>query len=122
MDECATKNGGCQQECSNALGTFACSCNAGFVSASNLCVDVDECQTANGGCSQNCLNTNNGSFLCSCSEGYRLSGLTSCVGEWALISKDMVMIINFILIYVYVFSSTVSLVEMYGCCRKTIFM
>ena len=34
--------------------------------------DVDECMTNNGGCSDTCDNTD-GSFVCSCDEGYMLA-------------------------------------------------
>lgn len=35
VDECATNNGGCAQVCSNTLGSFSCSCAAGYVLASD---------------------------------------------------------------------------------------
>ena len=38
----------------------------------NCFADINECQTDNGGCSQTCENTN-GSYHCSCSEGYQLT-------------------------------------------------
>ncbi|PSN46655.1 Tolloid-like protein 1 [Blattella germanica] len=31
MDECATNNGGCQHECRNTIGSYACSCHDGFM-------------------------------------------------------------------------------------------
>ncbi|KAJ4427739.1 hypothetical protein ANN_25392, partial [Periplaneta americana] len=31
MDECATNNGGCQHECRNTIGSYACSCHNGFM-------------------------------------------------------------------------------------------
>ena len=30
IDECNAKNGGCQQLCTNTLGSYYCSCNIGF--------------------------------------------------------------------------------------------
>ena len=30
IDECATNNGGCPQNCSNNVGTFTCSCYTGY--------------------------------------------------------------------------------------------
>ena len=33
VDECAEFNGGCQQTCSNADGSYSCSCETGFVLA-----------------------------------------------------------------------------------------
>ena len=29
-DECALANGGCEHSCSNADGSYTCSCNSGF--------------------------------------------------------------------------------------------
>ena len=42
--------------------------------------DLNECMIDNGGCSQKCAN-NNGSFLCSCEDGFQLDidGVT-CTG------------------------------------------
>ncbi|KDR10358.1 Dorsal-ventral patterning tolloid-like protein 1, partial [Zootermopsis nevadensis] len=31
MDECAINNGGCQHECRNTIGSYACSCHNGFM-------------------------------------------------------------------------------------------
>jgi len=30
VDECATENGGCEHFCSNVVGSFVCSCPAGY--------------------------------------------------------------------------------------------
>ena len=36
-DECLTDNGGCNQTCTNTLGSFECSCDTGFtLAADNL--------------------------------------------------------------------------------------
>ncbi|KAI8488027.1 hypothetical protein Bbelb_341450 [Branchiostoma belcheri] len=74
IDECDTDNGGCAQMCTNNVGSFECSCNAGYVlNADGMsCDDVNECDTDNGGCDQNCTN-NVGSFECSCNAGYALN-------------------------------------------------
>jgi len=49
---------------------------------SNLIVDINECQIDNGGCAQACDNTN-GSYQCSCPEGYELtSDGHNCTGMW----------------------------------------
>ncbi|KAK0142000.1 Bone morphogenetic protein 1 [Merluccius polli] len=34
-DECSQENGGCQQECVNTVGSYSCSCSAGFVLQDN---------------------------------------------------------------------------------------
>ena len=45
--------------------------------------DINECSTNNGNCSQICTNTN-GSYVCSCSPGYLLSGdKMTCNGDLA---------------------------------------
>jgi len=31
VNECSTDNGGCQQLCSNRVGSYSCSCNTGFL-------------------------------------------------------------------------------------------
>ncbi|XP_078585297.1 uncharacterized protein LOC144867284 isoform X2 [Branchiostoma floridae x Branchiostoma japonicum] len=74
IDECAAENGGCEQNCTNTIGNFSCSCQTGYKLNDDgfSCDDIDECATANGGCSQNCSNTV-GSFACSCHDGYSLN-------------------------------------------------
>jgi len=45
------------------------------------CLDVDECAVDNGGCEGLCVNRQ-GSFQCSCSEGFRLaSNGKKCIGN-----------------------------------------
>ncbi|TNF26797.1 MAG: hypothetical protein EP329_20620 [Deltaproteobacteria bacterium] len=74
VDECATDNGGCAQVCTNSAGSYACSCDPGYVLNVDgfACDDVDECLTANGGCAQTCTNSV-GSYACSCDPGYVLN-------------------------------------------------
>ena len=57
------------------LGSFRCSCAAGFyLDADGLtCHDINECQANNGNCSQKCINTQ-GDHSCSCFEGFVNSG------------------------------------------------
>ena len=31
LDECDTINGGCEQICTNAIGSFVCSCGTGYL-------------------------------------------------------------------------------------------
>ena len=46
------------------------------------CIDVDECQTDNGGCAQTCNNID-GSYECSCQDGYELdSDNHTCTGMY----------------------------------------
>ena len=40
MNECATNNGGCNQTCTNTVGSYECSCAEGFtLTANNLNCD-----------------------------------------------------------------------------------
>ena len=101
INECTMRTDNCEQNCTNTVGSYNCSCNAGFSLNSNgrnctgisvheyICIvnftilhtDIDECATNNGGCSQNCSN-NVGTFNCSCNTGYTLfsDGIT-CNGD-----------------------------------------
>ena len=36
INECAGKNGGCEQICINTCGSFQCSCSAGFTLVSDV--------------------------------------------------------------------------------------
>ena len=103
VNECQMNNGGCAQTCANTQGSFECSCGTGYNLALNsldcdgkttfelltvvfywlLCTkDVDECITNNGGCSDTCDNTD-GSFVCSCDEGYMLAANNlDCEGKF----------------------------------------
>ena len=105
VNECETDNGGCAHMCSNTVGSFTCSCNAGYAlnadgsscdgrshihtqqpyTEKSLCLtspDIDECDTNNGGCEQVCTNSV-GSFMCSCNSGYIINSDDSsmCDGE-----------------------------------------
>ena len=67
IDECLTDNGGCQQVCTNTIGSYACDCTSGYSLQQDgiSCSDIDECATGNGGCGQTCTNSI-GSYTCSC--------------------------------------------------------
>ena len=55
-----------------------------------LSVDTVECDNNNGGCEHNCANTE-GSYYCTCREGYRLaSNDENCEGI-AWLEKNMMM-------------------------------
>lgn len=75
INECLASNGGCQQTCTNSVGSYACGCTAGYALAQDgtSCVDIDECATGNGGCAQTCTNAV-GSYACTCGAGYTLGG------------------------------------------------
>lgn len=80
--------GGCQQHCTNITdGGYICTCDPGFIiSADNRkkCNDIDECVTGTHTCSHICTNLN-GTFECSCREGFHhsdgLSGVCRSVKE-----------------------------------------
>ena len=35
MNECQNSNGGCNQTCTNTLGSFECSCGTGYILSTN---------------------------------------------------------------------------------------
>ena len=41
IDECASNNGGCPQNCTNYDGGFTCSCMRGYMATSGSCVGKD---------------------------------------------------------------------------------
>ena len=50
----------------------------------NSLVDIDECTDGTDNCTDGCVNTE-GSYYCTCSEGYELmDGNNTCVGELTL--------------------------------------
>ncbi|KAI8513808.1 hypothetical protein Bbelb_081320 [Branchiostoma belcheri] len=73
IDECATDSGGCDQICTNLLGSYNCSCRLGFAlkADGHGCEDINECATDIGGCGQICTNVL-GSYTCSCLQGFAL--------------------------------------------------
>ncbi|XP_071607415.1 hemicentin-1 isoform X1 [Heliangelus exortis] len=66
IDECETRDS-CQHECRNTLGSYQCSCPAGYRLTPNgkTCQDIDECleQNINCGPNQMCFNMR-GSYQC----------------------------------------------------------
>ncbi|KAI8488608.1 calcium ion binding [Branchiostoma belcheri] len=80
-NECALRNGGCQDSCYNTIGSFYCRCRPGYKLGDDgkTCEDVDECKIHNGGCQHQCVNREGG-FYCECPEGQRLhSDGRSCI-------------------------------------------
>lgn len=75
-DETSGTRGGCQHRCNNLPGGgYLCLCDRGYVVDPNnpkKCVDVDECADFGHNCSQICTNMN-GTYACSCREGFALS-------------------------------------------------
>lgn len=68
--------GGCQHRCNNLQnGGYLCLCDRGYVVDENdpkKCVDIDECASFGHNCSQLCTNLN-GTYSCSCHDGFHLS-------------------------------------------------
>ena len=68
--------GGCQHRCNNLPnGGYLCLCDKGFlVDPDNpkRCLDVNECSDFGHNCSQICSNLN-GTYSCSCRDGFQLS-------------------------------------------------
>ena len=83
-NECSINNGGCEQNCSNTEGSFACNCKSGYTLNADdrrTCQDLDECSLSGTNCQHKCTNTE-GSFMCECDAGLVLNddGKT-CSGE-----------------------------------------
>ena len=77
IDECATGGycGSGATSCTNTVGSFACTCGAGYFVASAigaLCENVNECAAATNPCGAGSCTDNAGSYACSCPAGYRL--------------------------------------------------
>nr|XP_058960212.1 uromodulin-like [Pocillopora verrucosa] len=80
-DECNTSVSVCDvnADCKNTLGSYRCSCRAGFSGDGHTCKDIDECASGVHNChiSASCTNTV-GSFKCSCNQPYIGDG-RSCI-------------------------------------------
>ncbi|XP_023294548.2 fibrillin-2 isoform X6 [Lucilia cuprina] len=68
IDECAIKNGGCEQLCQNLPGSFQCTCESGLqidTLTGNTCIDINECELPEvaAECRDGCENTH-GSYRC----------------------------------------------------------
>jgi hypothetical protein len=78
VDECAIL-GACgtgSTGCTNTPGSFACTCTAGYQTASAtgaLCENVDECASSTNPCGTGTCTDNAGSYVCTCPAGYRLA-------------------------------------------------
>ena len=60
--------------------------------------DIDECTENTDGCQHTCINTD-GSFQCSCRDGFRLGNDgRSCVGKFATSCMDSTLVIELLLL------------------------
>ncbi|XP_078346731.1 ficolin-2-like isoform X1 [Oculina patagonica] len=79
VDECSASISVCDvnADCQNTVGSYICSCKAGFTGDGKTCTDVDECSTSGSVCDVNaeCQNTV-GSYICSCKAGFTGDGKT----------------------------------------------
>ncbi|XP_070201910.1 uncharacterized protein [Littorina saxatilis] len=66
VDECQSVSG-CSQGCVDTVGSFYCTCGAGYqlLSDQRTCADLDECSLNNGGCDGICINSP-GTYRCDC--------------------------------------------------------
>lgn len=100
INECGIINGGCDQTCTNIIGSYTCSCQSGFVLNNDnhnctgihqlllmwnyyeFLLDINECLINNGGCHHNCSNSI-GSYTCQCNDGFTSTNNgEQCTGMW----------------------------------------
>ncbi|KXJ05526.1 Hemicentin-2 [Exaiptasia diaphana] len=85
IDECNGADRICFGLCENSVGSFNCSCSAGYkLNTENKtllsCEDIDECKfSTDNNCDQVCVD-NEGSYNCTCKSGFKLGNDgSSCV-------------------------------------------
>uniref|UniRef100_A0A3B5KJS5 Growth arrest-specific 6 n=1 Tax=Takifugu rubripes TaxID=31033 RepID=A0A3B5KJS5_TAKRU len=80
VDECSKRNGGCDHQCNNTMGSYRCSCHQGYMLVGrHMCDDVDECKDAEVCGTASCKNKEGG-YDCLCETGYVYDNETkSCV-------------------------------------------
>ncbi|CAH3189906.1 unnamed protein product, partial [Porites evermanni] len=84
LDECTTGYHSCDVNsvCQNTLGSYKCSCNAGYTGDGKPCNDIDECSTNSHSCDVNAVCSNTvGSYACACKAGFTGDGFTCTVSE-----------------------------------------
>jgi len=94
IDECTSNTDNCDANatCNNMVGSFSCTCNAGFSGNGVTCTDIDECSANSDNCDANavCANTV-GSFSCTCNMGFSGNGVTCTdIDECTLNTDDCV--------------------------------
>ncbi|CAH3179782.1 unnamed protein product, partial [Porites lobata] len=79
LDECTTGSHSCDVNsvCQNTVGSYTCSCNAGYTGDGKPCNDIDECSTNSHSCDVNAVCSNTvGSYACACKAGFTGDGKT----------------------------------------------
>ncbi|CAH3133210.1 unnamed protein product [Porites lobata] len=79
LDECTTGSHSCDVNsvCQNTVGSYKCSCNAGYTGDGKPCNDIDECSTNSHSCDVNTVCSNTvGSYACACKAGFTGDGKT----------------------------------------------
>ncbi|XP_078383744.1 uncharacterized protein LOC144666222 [Oculina patagonica] len=77
IDECVTNYHSCDVNaiCQNTVGSYNCTCKAGFYGNGRKCFDVDECKTKSHSCDVNAVcNNTKGGHNCTCKGGYTGDG------------------------------------------------
>ncbi|KAL9962005.1 hypothetical protein ACROYT_G031057 [Oculina patagonica] len=77
IDECVTNTHSCDVNaiCRNVVGSYNCTCKAGFYGNGRKCFDIDECTTNSHGCDVNAICNNTvGSYNCTCKPGFKGDG------------------------------------------------
>ena len=108
MNECTNGADWCHDDatCNNTEGSYTCTCNPGYNGNGFCCIsklylliisqmqqtqhvvfiflDINECLINNGGCQHHCHDSD-GSYTCSCSNGYQLnSDGHTCDGKFLI--------------------------------------
>ncbi|KAL9961058.1 hypothetical protein ACROYT_G029938 [Oculina patagonica] len=77
LDECKTLSDNCDvnADCQNTVGSYTCTCNAGYTGDGENCKDIDECSSNSHSCDVNAVCYNiQGSYTCTCKAGYSGDG------------------------------------------------
>ena len=85
VGRCGTASAG---TCTNTLGSYVCSCSAGYQLSGGVCVDRNECTATPGICGLGSCSNSTGSYSCSCPVGYAFNGTTCVVTNACLAGTD----------------------------------
>ncbi|CAH3179854.1 unnamed protein product [Porites lobata] len=90
IDDCTTNYHRCNVNaaCQNTVGSYKCTCKAGYSGNGRKCVEIDECTSKTHNCDRNglCKNTE-GTFTCTCKPGYK-GDEKKCKASRGLVSYD----------------------------------